>query len=1155
MADTFQLITGLPEDRPKVYNLAGKTTDEAMKMLRYLKRNAFFGTHTGLPKEIRNSKINESLISNIGDYSVIDVYATSGNSCQIGTVVNFFISDNNNPMGSTYVYPCTDKDKPMGYMISNATPDKMGVCLVHGVLEVPLAYPKGSEEIERGNYAEYDLENSCFKFANSGYPVFNVYQDVDGDWIAIILFGDIASDYEYDGPFAVSVAGITGSTMYVNVAEGDFVQENERIHFADEDLMTDIPLGSGQTLWLNTYLSGSAWEYSFEARTEPPTQVAGSALWYRIAENTGNDLVQLQYGDIFNDIQHITVDGVSGSTAHVRLSGYASNTFEDNLTLRGIGCSFTTLGQNDIAIVVEGTTGGGGAIQHLYSGLKEIEGTTTSTPAIGLTDSSEYVNIVGGTNVYVTLGSHGEIIVGSTYSYTPTYQALTYSVDDGTATVGITHSSSNVKFEGMGSVYLTQIRSSADITERESWGRRYNPATGQEDGELKDAGWRGIIPLKIFDDSVPDDMVMTEISTHDDMVIDGSTVTVLYPLIVPDTTDEELGIIARCTINELDYPDEILEKAYDWAEARVNQGKSPFYNGGVDDEPLRNIPSADSIIVYGVVPSLMSHIVDDNVAVLEIAGSTSYVVLEAGDNIQITGADNILTISATGGTGGGLIQNLVATYDDLSNSGILSLTGSTSAVKLIGGSNITIGEGANANELIINASGSTYTPTYQNLSASVSGTTASIGITDGTGFSLIPEGDAYVRSSSNGFILGSTHTPDYQNLTSASTANGFTVGLSNSTSSVTLTGGTNVTITSENTGEFIINASGGGSDIQSISIKPIGVNSIPALYLTGDTDYVEVVGGTGITTAIDNGKLLIESTITPGDKNYEIIEGTGIDISDETETVNNVAALTGNKIISVETGYTVSVSDNTASVTFAGSTNSVYFKAGTNVGLDSGGTNIITISATGGGSTQDLSASVSNGTASIGITGGTGFKIIQGENIEITGNTDGDIIIRGSTQSGGGGGGGVTAGLPDYTSSALQVQLDTPYTASSNVWIIGHAGVYQDMDASLVLQINSNINITLFEINHGVEFAITEYVPVCIPIPAGSTFELIGYGDYDLKIYNCISTPPEEYNVSQTAGTSNGSLFHGLSAEGNRNIHFDQSLDGQPVDFNGASVL
>lgn len=161
--------------------------------------------------------------------------------------------------------------------------------------------------------------------------------------------------------------------------------------------------------------------------------------------------------------------------------------------------------------------------------------------------------------------------------------------------------------------------------------------------------------------------------------------------------------------------------------------------------------------------------------------------------------------------------------------------------------------------------------------------------------------------------------------------------------------------------------------------------------------------------------------------------------------------------------------------------------------------------STAGGETQDISATVTGSgmatVATIELSGSTSAVNIRpaNSNIQISGGTTGEILI-GAT-----GGTGGTAGLPDYnTSTATPVQLDTPYTASSNVWIIGHAGVYSDLDASLVLHINSNISITLFETHHGLEHAITEYVPVCIPIPAGNTFELTGYGNFTLKIFDSI---------------------------------------------------
>ena len=421
---------------PDHYTVGAVDLETAKRYVRFLDRHANYGGHTGLPKEMRNKNPNESLETSLGIYDTVDVYSLPPDKCPIGTVVNFTTDINVNPEGLTYVYPCTDIDAPIGYMITNAEPDVCGVCLVHGVIEVPLYYFDETEE--KKDFVEYDIESESFKFADSGYPVFNVYQDADGDWIAIILFGnDNKKGAVYDGPFATTIAGVTGSTMYVNVASGDFIQENVRSHFDDENLMSDIALVSGETLWLNTYLSGGTRSYSFEARTAPPTQSPGGSLWYRIAENTGNDLVQLQYGDIFNDIQHLHVESVSGSTAFIRISGYSSsNRSEDNIMLRGIGCSFNTLGQNDIGIIIDGGTGGGGGSdnQNLYTAIKG------GTPAICISGSTSYVNIVGSTNTSVALGQNGEIVIGSTcsvkpYKYTGSFAAVTRDVVDGLGNV------------------------------------------------------------------------------------------------------------------------------------------------------------------------------------------------------------------------------------------------------------------------------------------------------------------------------------------------------------------------------------------------------------------------------------------------------------------------------------------------------------------------------------------------------------------------------------------------------------------------------------------------------------------------------------------------------------------------------------------------
>lgn len=202
------------KENKQTFSIGAFDLPTAEKYVRFLDKHTSFGGHTGLPKEMRNKNPNHSLDFSLGIYQTVDVYAVPPNKCVIGSVVNFVIDNDYNPEGVTYVYPCNNTDAPMGYMISNASAEVIGICVVHGVLEVPLVYPKNTphSEVEKKDYVQYNIEYEAFEFADSGYPVFNVYQDADGDWIAIILFGGEkgygAGDI-YDGPFATKVIGHT----------------------------------------------------------------------------------------------------------------------------------------------------------------------------------------------------------------------------------------------------------------------------------------------------------------------------------------------------------------------------------------------------------------------------------------------------------------------------------------------------------------------------------------------------------------------------------------------------------------------------------------------------------------------------------------------------------------------------------------------------------------------------------------------------------------------------------------------------------------------------------------------------------------------------------------------------------------------------------
>ena len=295
------------------------------KYLSYLHKHSLFGGHVGLPENIRNKDANTSLDSSRGIYDMLEVYSVSGTVCPTGTLVNFKTDDTNNVEGITYVYPCIDVTKPMGYMVTQAEPDVWGVCVVQGILEVPLIYAKGSSLIERTDYVEYDVETATFKFSNDGYPVFNVYQDVDGDWIAIILFGDMNGDgiIQYDGPFAVSIDHYDAEVsdkIWINCNGGDVVFNQTFSRSCDgfnyiipdtsqnqtDASLNNIALNLGESLWLEVVVtknsSVDSLSFSFFSSVSAPSIIENNldVFYIRIAKyDTSYGLIQCQYGNIF----------------------------------------------------------------------------------------------------------------------------------------------------------------------------------------------------------------------------------------------------------------------------------------------------------------------------------------------------------------------------------------------------------------------------------------------------------------------------------------------------------------------------------------------------------------------------------------------------------------------------------------------------------------------------------------------------------------------------------------------------------------------------------------------------------------------------------------------------------------------------------------
>ena len=350
----------------QTYTLGAFDLKTAEKYIRFLDRRIRFGGHTGLPKEMRNKEPNHSLDFSLGIYETVDVYTTPTNECPIGTIVNFYKNDTINTEGTTYVYPCVDTTIPMGCMITNASPEVVGVCLVHGVIEVPLIYDSDETPPIKRDFVQYDIETSSFEFADSGYPVFNVYQDADGDWIAIILFGNDNKE-GYDGPFAVSVTGVTGSTTFVDVLGGD-VFFNDVRNICD-DLTVPIGISTGESLWLSTTIVGNTHSYDFIAQSTVPID-GGTVFYTKIAENNNGDIRQIHYGDI----RYSRTKLIAGSS-NVHIS-----------PINGLG---------DVTISVDESLG---TIQDLTLTGSTVEGSTAS---IGITDSTSKILITPENDLYV----------------------------------------------------------------------------------------------------------------------------------------------------------------------------------------------------------------------------------------------------------------------------------------------------------------------------------------------------------------------------------------------------------------------------------------------------------------------------------------------------------------------------------------------------------------------------------------------------------------------------------------------------------------------------------------------------------------------------------------------------------------------------------
>jgi hypothetical protein len=166
----------------------------------------------------------------------------------------------------------------------------------------------------------------------------------------------------------------------------------------------------------------------------------------------------------------------------------------------------------------------------------------------------------------------------------------------------------------------------------------------------------------------------------------------------------------------------------------------------------------------------------------------------------------------------------------------------------------------------------------------------------------------------------------------------------------------------------------------------------------------------------------------------------------------------------------------------------------------------------GGGSTQDISATVSGGTAFVTLSGSTSAaKFVGTGSVTISGNTNtGNIEINATGGSG-------TVGFPDLLTGST-VSAGTNYPVTSDSWLIGFVGIYGDtslnyptnLSGYVDLKVSSTANPSqsrtfelycnqgLYSVNYS---GLNEWFPVCIPIKAGYTIRLTVSGSATSKLY------------------------------------------------------
>ena len=157
---------------------------------------------------------------------------------------------------------------------------------------------------------------------------------------------------------------------------------------------------------------------------------------------------------------------------------------------------------------------------------------------------------------------------------------------------------------------------------------------------------------------------------------------------------------------------------------------------------------------------------------------------------------------------------------------------------------------------------------------------------------------------------------------------------------------------------------------------------------------------------------------------------------------------------------------------------------------------------------QDISATVSGGTATLALSGSTAtVPVVAGANVNITGGTSGEVIISAT--------GGTSSNnfFPDYGNSPVSVSEGTVYPLDSDMWLIGYAGLYKTSSSGFPSTVTLHImnyagtvisrSITLFSdtgIFSSYNNSNSMDIPVCIPIKAGYSVEVVTSGSVEFSL-------------------------------------------------------